>query len=251
MDLGIAGKRAVVSGASQGIGRAISLALAKEGVSVAVISRRAYELEMLVDEMGGKSAGHVAISKDLQEPGSSTEAAQQVLADGPIHIAVHNVGGTLGVRSSLASLDDWLSVFKFNVGIAIEMNRVLVPPMQKTGWGRVVHISSISGKNLRGSAPYGVTKAALDAYVKVLGREVAADGVIVSGIQPGAVWSPGGHWDNIAKTNPTMKEDFLRHHHAIGRLGTAEEIAPIAAFMCSEQVSFCAGSWVEVDGGTM
>jgi 3-oxoacyl-[acyl-carrier protein] reductase len=118
-------------------------------------------------------------------------------------------------------------------------------------WGRVVHISSISAESLRGSAPYGAAKAYLNAYVKGLGRAVAPSGVVVSAVMPGAIWAEGGHWDRMRKERPEVEPDFLRHHHAIGRLGTAEEIAPAVLFLASRHVTFAPAAIVPIDGGTM
>ena len=252
MDLGITGKRVLVTGASQGIGRAIALDFAREGCRVAVVARREKELRDVVEEMGGTGKGHSYYAADLMEPGAPTRVAEELLAQaGVFDIAVHNIGGTLQVKDPLSPMEQWREVWQFNVGIAIEMNALLIPPMQEKHWGRIIHVSSISAENLRGSGPYGAAKAYLNAYTKVLARGIAQTGVIVSAILPGAIIAEGGHWDNIRKHNPAMMEDFLRHHHAVGRLGTAEEIAPFAVFMASELVTFAQGALVPVDGGTM
>ena len=112
-------------------------------------------------------------------------------------------------------------------------------------------ISSISAQSLRGSAPYGASKALLNAYVQTLGRELATSGIVVSAVMPGAFTAKGGHWDKIKKNNPKMMRDFLRHHHAIGRLGEAKEIAPWILFLCSKYSTFSVGTLINVDGGTM
>ena len=252
MDLGITDKRVLVTAASQGIGQAIALAFAAENCRVAVVARREQELKQLVEDMGGPSKGHAHCVMDLMGEGNPTAALQQLDADNdPFDIVIHNIGGTLQVKNPLAPMTDWQKVWRFNVGIAIEINDVVAPAMQQKEWGRIIHISSISGESLRGSGPYGAAKAYLNAYTKVLGRALAPTGVVVSAVLPGAVYAPGGHWDNVAKTNPTMKADFLRHHHAIGRLGTADEIAPFAVFLASKYVSFAQGACINVDGGTM
>ena len=252
MDLGIAGKRVLVTGASQGIGRAIALDFAREGCRVAVVARREKELQDVVAEMGGTEKKHCWLAVDLMEEGAPTKAIQELTdQQEDFDIAVHNIGGTLQVKDPLSPMEQWREVWQFNVGIAIEMNALLIPPMQEKHWGRIVHISSISAENLRGSGPYGAAKAYLNAYTKVLARGIAQTGVVVSAILPGAIIAEGGHWDNIRKNNPAMMADFLRHHHAVGRLGTAEEIAPIVVFMASELVTFAQGALVPVDGGTM
>jgi 3-oxoacyl-[acyl-carrier protein] reductase len=252
MDLGIAGKRVLITGASQGIGRAIALDFARENCQVSLIARREKMLQQVVEEMGGAERGHNYYVTDLLEEGAPTRAVRKLSAgNAPFDIVVHNLGGTLQVKDPLSPMEQWRKVWQFNVGVAIEMNALLIPPMQANGWGRVVHISSISAENLRGSGPYGAAKAYLNAYTKVLARGIAQTGVVVSAVLPGAIIAEGGHWDNIRKTNPAMMADFLRHHHAVGRLGTAEEIAPFVLFMASEHVTFGQGALINVDGGTM
>jgi len=260
MDLGIKDKRVLVVGASQGVGRTIALAFAKEGCRVSIIARRAEELKKTVDDMGGVAQGHGFYAADLMVPGNEKKALDALLKDGGSNfdIVVHNVGGTLGVKDPLSSMEDWFKVLQFNLGIAINFNRLVVPSMKEQKWGRIVHVSSISGESLRGSLPYAVAKACLNAYVKGLGRALAQDGIVVSGLMPGAFYAPGGHWDEDSPHNAQDKEaffkkraDFLRHHHAVGRFGLAEEIAPFALFMASAQATFAQGSLVPIDGGTM
>jgi len=259
MDLGIRDKTVLVTGASQGIGREIALSFAKEGCKVTVIARRKELLGEVVDQMGGEEKGHSYYAVDLMKDGAPSQAVKELMAkNGVYDIVVHNIGGTLNVKDPLSSMDDWLRVWRFNVGITIEMNQHLVPPMQKQKWGRIIHISSISAESLRGSGPYGAAKAYLNAYSKVLGRFVAPDGIVVSALMPGAVYAKGGHWDENSEINVNnqeaffkKREDFLRHHHAIGRLGTADEIAPFAVFMASKYVTFASASTIPIDGGTM
>ena len=257
MDLGIKGKNVLVTGASQGIGRAIALEFAKENCNVTVIARRQNELEKVVEEMGGIRNGHSYYSIDLMPYGNPTKAVHDLTTDRLYEIIVHNVGGTLNIKDCLSPVEDWNNVWRNNVGIAIEMNHLLIPQMQKKKWGRVIHISSISAENLRGSGPYGAAKAYLNAYTKVLGKQVAKDGVVVSALAPGSIYASGGPWDPenpINKKDPEAfqrkQSDFLRHHHAIGRLGTAEEIAPFAVFMASKYVTFAPTSIIPIDGGT-
>ena len=252
MNLGIKGKKVLVTGASQGIGRSIALAFAKEGCMVSVIARRAQELTDLVNMMGGSQAGHYWYAADLLNQGAPTEAINTLVAEhGHFDIVIHNVGGTLQIKNPLSSMEEWLRVWQFNVGIAIEINQLVIPPMQERAWGRVIHISSVAGLDHRGSPPYAAAKSYLNAYTRTLGRAVAPSGVVVSAILPGAIYAENGHWDKVKTTNPSMLEDFIRHHHAVGRLGTAEEIAPFALFMASQWATFAQAALISVDGGTM
>jgi len=258
MDLGIKDKRVLVTGASQGIGRAIALAFAKEECKVSVVSRRKEQLEKVVEEMGGLEKGHDYYVANLMDPGNPTRVAKDLLERNfGCDIVVHNVGGTLEVRDIISPVEDWEKVWMYNAGIPIEMNRILIPPMKEQKWGRIIHISSISAVGLRGCGPYGAAKAYLNAYTNVLGKAVAKDGIVVSAIMPGSIYAPLGPWDENSEKNKNdkaafykKKDDFLWHHQAIGRLGEAEEIAPFAVFLASNQASFATGAIVPVDGGT-
>lgn len=258
MDLGIKNKRVLITGASQGIGYAIAKEFATEGCRISLIARRKEKLQKILEELGGETVGHSYYAIDLMQPNAPASAIQELTKREPFDIVVHNLGGTLNVKDPLAPMAEWQKVWQFNVGIAIEINDLLIPKMQEKKWGRIIHISSISGESLRGSAPYGAAKAYLNAYTKCLGRAVAPHNIIISALLPGAIYAEGGHWDENAPHNTLDKEaffkkrsDFLRHHQAIGRLGYAEEIAPFAVFMASDQVTFASGSIIPIDGGTM
>lgn len=242
----------LVTGASQGLGREIALAFANEGATVAIIGRRADKLAEVVDEMGGAARGHLSYAADLMEPGVPAKAVRELTeATAAFEIVVHNVGGTLGVKDPLSPSDEWQRVWRFNVGIAIDINALVIPPMQAKKWGRVIHISSVSGVDIRGSGPYAASKAYLNAYTKSLGRSIASTGVVVSALMPGALMADGTHWDKVTKTNPGMVSDFLRHHQAIGRFGRPDEIAAFTLFMASEQVTFSTAAVIPIDGGNM
>jgi 3-oxoacyl-[acyl-carrier protein] reductase len=258
MDFGIKNKRVLITGASQGLGYAIAKEFAKEGCRISLIARREEELKKIIEELGDNATGHSYYAIDLMQPDAPTKAIQELTTNESFDIVIHNLGGTLNIKDPLALAQEWQKVWQFNVGIAIEINNLLIPKMQEKKWGRIIHISSISAESLRGSAPYGASKAYLNAYTKCLARAFATDNIIVSALLPGAIYADGGHWDENAPHNAKDKEaffkkrsDFLRHHHAIGRLGLAEEIAPFAIFMASNQVTFASGSIIPIDGGTM
>ncbi|MBR9705288.1 SDR family oxidoreductase [Candidatus Pacearchaeota archaeon] len=258
MDLGLTNKKVLVTGASKGIGKEIAIQFAKEGCIVSIIARNEEKLKEVVNEMNKYNQGHSYYAIDLLPLENPKKAINELLKDKKgFDIVVHSVGGTLRVRDVLSSYEDWLSVWRFNTGIAIEINNLLVPYMKEQKWGRIIHISSQSAFGLRGCGAYGASKAYLNKYAIVLGKGLAKDGIVVSAITPGSVYAPGGDWDeNSSKNNSDIdafhkkKADFLRHHMPIGRLGTADEIAPFALFLASKQASFAIGSVVPVDGGT-
>ncbi|MFH0868837.1 MAG: SDR family oxidoreductase [archaeon] len=258
MDLGIRDRRVLITGASQGIGRAIALEFAKEGCKVAVIARREEKLRELIKEIGGKEKGHAYFATDLMKKAEPTRAVKELAKGGNFDIVVHNLGGTLGIKDPLAPVEDWNKVWQLNVGVAIEMNALLIPPMQAQQWGRIIHVSSNSAEFLRGSPAYGAAKAYLNAYTKVLGRAVAKEGIVVSALMPGAIYAKGQDSDeesgiSLKDREAFLKkrEEFLRQQQAIGRLGTPEEIAPFAVFMASKHATFAQASIIPIDGGTM
>jgi 3-oxoacyl-[acyl-carrier protein] reductase len=162
---------------------------------------------------------------------------------------VHNLGGTLEVNDPFCPVADWRRVWRFNLEIAIELNRHYVPKMMQRKWGRVVHISSISSMENHGPIPYCSVKAALNAYTRSLGRYVAPHGVVISAVLPGAVWTEGGYWDDAMRERPEHVEKYLKDRMAIGRLGQPAEISGLVALLCSDHASFCVGSLFPVDGG--
>ena len=259
MDFGIKDKRVLVTGASRGIGAAIARAFAGEGCKVSILARQEANLKQVFEEMGGAKKGHSFLAMDLMEDQAPTKALNKFLkGNDPFDIVVHNIGGACGCKDFLAPVKDWLQVWQFNAGIAIEMNALLVPLMQKQRWGRIIHISSVSAKlgeprfrPYGGALPYAAAKAYLNAYVQGLGRELAESNVVVTALMPGVILCEGKYWDKLRNTNPELVNDFLKHHCPIGRFGKPEEIASFAVFLGSQQASFAAGSIIPVDGGRM
>ncbi len=252
MNFGLRGKKVLVVGASKGIGRAAAVALAKEGCSVVTVARSEPLLAELESEMLAIGSGHAHVTADLLQEGEPSRLAGELAKQhGPFDVVVHAVGGPLEIRDPLSPVEEWQKVWQYNCGIAIEMNRVLIPPMQEKKWGRVIHISSMSGIQLRGAPPYACAKAYLNAYTKTLGRELAQSGVVVSAVLPGAVAFEGSYWDKFVQEKHPRVDDFLRHHQAVGRMGTPEEIAAFVVMLASEQASFAQGALFNVDGGCM
>jgi 3-oxoacyl-[acyl-carrier protein] reductase len=242
---------ALVTGASRGIGRAIALELAKEGARVVIVARSAEPLEAVKRELAGPAGKHHAFAIDLMADGGTAKLADEIGRLGPLDIMVHNLGGSHGVFTTFASSDDWKKVWQFNVGVSHELNRIFVPRMVERRWGRIVHLSTLSTTTYNGYAAYVSAKCALDGYVKSVNREVSKDNVIVSAVAPGAIYSEGRHFAKLQKENPAALQDYFKNHLPIMRLGRADEIAPVAVFMCSEQASFMAGSILGIDGGGM
>jgi NAD(P)-dependent dehydrogenase (short-subunit alcohol dehydrogenase family) len=249
MELGIRGRKALITGAGRGIGRSIAEALASEGAAIAVVSRTASDLRDIMRKVGGEKKGHTAVDIDLMDEGSPSSLHERLKGFGQLDIIVHNLGGTLGITDPFCSLEDWRKVYRMNFEIAVELNRVYLPEMQSRKWGRVVHISSISAMENHGPVTYCAIKAALTAYTRSMGGVVAPDGVVISAVLPGAVLTEKGYWDVASRERPDHVHKYLTERQRIGRFGKPEEIASFVCFLCSSLASFNTGSIVPIDGG--
>lgn len=247
----LANRHVVITGASQGIGRAIAEAFALSGARISVVARRPAPLAELVEQLGGETAGHGFTALDLTEPG----AAESVLAAfrkraGPVDVLVHAVGGSLAIKSVTSPLSDWRRVWELNVGQAISLNNAVLPEMEERGWGRIVHLSSRVAIELGGAGPYAAAKAYLNAYVTIMGRAYAAKGVLINALMPSAIVAPGNSWSRAEREDPAEVRRFLADHQAINRLGTPDDLIPFILLLASDDNQFAAGSIVSIDGGS-
>lgn len=252
MDLGIRGKTALITGGGRGLGKNIAETLAGEGAVLIVNSRTQKDLDELTSSLPRREGQtpHQFFCEDL----SLTKGPQNLLdflKQNQLEpdIIVHNVGGNLNITNPLCTLEEWQSVMRINVEVAIELNRALIPSMQQKGWGRVCHVSSISGLENQGPPSYCAAKAALIAYTRSLGRYIAKDGIVMTSVLPGAVFTEGGYWDVASKTRPEHVKKYLTERMAIQRFGEPQEIGNVVAFLCSQLSSFSIGSAFLVDGG--
>ena len=248
MDLGLCGKKAAVIGGSRGLGREIALGLAREGASVGIVGLHGPALEETICAMGGSIDGHWAIQMDLMEEGAPTRLVAQIVEqNGTVDIVVHNLGGTLNISDSFCTIFDWRRVWRLNFEIAVELNALLIPPMQRRKWGRVIHVSSVAAVLSRGALPYCSVKAALNAYTRNIGCTVAPDNVVVTAVMPGVMGYQNGSW---AEKDPGIVEDFLKNRIAARRFATPKEISEFVLFLASEHASFFFGSIIPIDGGS-
>ena len=141
---------------------------------------------------------------------------------------------------------DWATVWRLNLGIAHEINRVFIQLMQRNKWGRIVHISSQAPRIAIGYCPYASAKAALDGYVRTVSKEFSKDGVIITAVAPGFIHTEGRYH---ASMDSKEKDEFFNSYIPIQRFGRAEEVAKVVAFLASDHSSYMAGSIVAIDGG--
>jgi 3-oxoacyl-[acyl-carrier protein] reductase len=245
VDLGIAGKVALVTASTRGIGLGIAQALASEGARVAIAARTEADVKRTAESLGG-----LGIAVDLMsEDGPRLAVEETVDGLGPIDILVNNLGLRAGSSWSDTGPHEFETAFAGNVAVSVRMTRLVLPGMLERGWGRVVAITSVWGRETGGAPAYNAAKAAENSFVKSLAREVAAKGVTVNAVAPGSILWPGGGWYRRLEADPEGIADFVRQDMPLGRFGMVEEVASVVAFVCSKQASLVNGAVIAVDGG--
>ncbi|HEV7749931.1 MAG TPA: SDR family oxidoreductase [Baekduia sp.] len=256
MDLGLRDRVCVVTGASQGIGLAISARLAGEGAKVLMVARGEGRLQAAAEPLGAEW-----LAADVTDP----DCTQRIVATaveqlGGLDVLVNNAGTSARVPLERLTDDDFRDQFELNVMASIGLMRLAAAHMAQRGWGRIVNVASSSGKRPSASnAAYSVAKAAQLSASRVYADAYAARGVLVNAITPGPVETPlwmaeGGLADQAAELAGTTREEALdaaRGKLPIGRFGTPEEIADVAVFLCSDRSGFVTGAAWSVDGGTV
>ena len=251
MNLGLTGKRALVAGASRGIGRAVALALAGEGARVAAIARGADDLEKLLEELPGVGAGeHVAITADVTTAAGATAAVEGASsALGGLDVVVANVGKSFARTVADMDDDDLARSLDMNLWSSARVARRAIAPLTAAGGGAIVLVSSIWGREAGGSPGYNVAKAGVVALGKALAHDLAASNIRVNTIAPGSILFPGGGWDRRQQADPAGIAAFVARELPFGRFGTPEEVADVAVFLASARARWITGACVVVDGG--
>lgn len=244
MDLELAGKHAVVTGGSRGIGKAIAVRLAREGCSLAICARG--EADLLVAQSELKESGvQVYVQQcDVADKESHRSFLENAHASmGGVDILVNNVSAAALVDTEA----DWQASFNVDVMAAVRATSIVRHWMKAAGGGCIVNISSISGYEAS-SPPYGAVKAALISLTKSHAVAFAKDGIRVIAVAPGSIDFEGGFWDRIRREKPETYDSVVSSI-PWGRMGTPEEVADAVVFLASERASWITGSCLIVDGG--
>jgi 3-oxoacyl-[acyl-carrier protein] reductase len=248
MDLELAGRSVIVTGASRGIGFAISEAFAAEGARLTICARTSDPLETARAQLAGGGATVQAVTADVTQASDCERVvAAAVEAYGSIDVLVNNAGGNIRVEDFE---ERWTRSFEVNVLSAARMANLARPYLARAaGGGAVVNISSIYGRESGGGTEYNATKAAQIALSKAYALEWARDGIRVNTVAPGSVAFEGGSWGRRLVEDPEGMREFVARNIPGGRFGRPEEIAAVVVFLASPRASWVAGAALNVDGG--
>ena len=252
MNLGLKGKKVLITGGATGIGKTIAEEFVKENANVVITSRSNERLQSSLRELGGKKNGNYGVVCDLNQNDMSVKLHSEIINNfGNIDILVNNIGSKLDISDPYCSIKHWRNIFRVNFEIAVELNNLFIPYMKNQDWGRILNITSLAGLENSGPVTYCVTKAALTAYSRTMGRILASEtnNVVMTALMPGVVFTEDGDWAHNLENRPEHVEKYLKERCPLGRMGTTNEISPMAVFMCSELASFMHGAIVPVDAG--
>ncbi len=259
MDLGLAGRTALVGGASAGLGRASAEWLAAEGCRLAIWSRGEEALRRVAADLGARHDADVSvITADAEDPAAARRVADAALeALGTVDIIVLNAGGPPTVDPTATDPAGWNRAFQLLAITPIELATLLLPGMRERAWGRIVAILSSGVRQPIPELVYSnAGRGALAAWLKTTARAVAADGVTINGVLPGRLETPRVESldrGRAERTGQTIEAIRAAHFATIpaGRYGRPMELGSLVAYLCSERASYQTGTLTAVDGGLL
>lgn len=250
MQIDLTGRRALVTGAGQGIGAAIAVALADAGADVAVhYANSSDAAEAVVSQITSLGRTSVAVQGDLTDSAqANTVVAAAVEALGGLDIVVNNAGHLVG-RSTIAEMSDehWHKVMDVNAASGFYVTRAAIPALTESEHGRIVMMASLAAENGggAGSVAYAASKAAVVGFTRALAKELASTGVTVNALAPGFIGDTPFH----NTFTPSAAQTGIVAGIPLGRAGTVEDVAGVTTFLASDLSSYVTGQVIDINGG--
>ena len=251
MDLGLAGKVAIVTGSSRGIGLGIAAALAAEGADVVLCARGRRAARRCGGDDRRARVRAVGVVADVSTPRGRRQRSslRRSSSSAALDIVVNNVGGSGARTFDDMDEDDLRAVLDRNLFPALNVSRAALPALRARGGGVIAMIASVWGLEAGGAPSYNIAKAAEISLAKAMARDLAQDGIRVFSVAPGSTLFPGGSWERRLREDPEGMAAFVERELPWGRLGTVDEVADVVAFLVSPRASWVVGTCVSVDGG--
>lgn len=250
MDLELQGTRAIITGGTRGIGRAIAFKLAQEGCSVAICARDGAQVAATVTALRALGVDASGDALDVSQEAALERFIDRAISDlGGLDSLVVNAGGATG-GNTLAEADAqaWRFSFDLNVIQAAVATRAAAPTLVAQGSGSIVFVASISGRHPQPMPQYAAAKAAEIYLASALARELGPSGIRVNSVSPGAIMFPGGDWEERRTADPEAFDRWQGDSFPLGRLGTPEEVADVVSFVLSARASWISGTDILVSG---
>ena len=242
-------RTAIVTGAGQGMGRCVAVALAERGARVVVNDIQQERAEGTAASLRETGAEAIAIPADVVDSAAVRAMVEEAIAQfGPIHILINNAGILRPTKVVEIEEDEWDLVIEVNLKGTFLCSQAVLPSMQEAGWGRIVNFSSTAGKNIStvGGAHYTAAKAGILGFTRHLAKEVAEYGITVNSVCPGLIDT-----EMVRATIDDERTQAYADSFPIPRLGEPEEVAELVAFLASDRAAYITGASLDINGGDL